>query len=138
MKSCVASINFFNIQFILTSLLNNVLILMSLMNTFIVEQTTTYIERKKTIRTTIFFKCINSIKLNFIDSTCIFFFFIIFIWTIVFRFLNIVFIFSLIMSRNICHENFEKISNSSRNRISIEIFNICFMMSTKFDFFLKI
>ena len=138
MKSCVASINFFDMQFILMSLLNNVLILTSLIDTFIVEQTTIYIERKKTIWTTIFLKCIDSIKLNFIDSTCIFFFFTIFIWAIAFRFLNIVFIFSSMMSRNICRKNFGKISSNSRNWISIEIFNICFVMSMKFDCFLSI
>ena len=137
MRNCVALINFFDMQFISTSLSNNVLILTSFINTFIVEQTTTYIERRKTIRATIFLKCINSIELNFTDSTCIFFSFTIFIWTIAFRFLNIVFISSSMMSRNICRESFEKISNNSRNRISIEIFNICFVMSTKFDCFLN-
>ena len=138
MRSCVASINFFDIQFISTLLLNNVLILTSLMNIFIIEQMTTYIKRRKAIQATIFFKCINSIKLNFIDSTCISFSFTIFIWATAFRFLNIIFIFSSMMSRNICHKNFEEISNNSRNRISIEIFNIYFVMSTKFDYFLNI
>ena len=111
---------------------------MSLMNTFIVELITIYIKWKKTIRATIFFKCINLIKLNFIDSTCIFFSFTIFIWAIVFHFLNIIFIFLSMMSRNIYRENFEKILNHSRNRISIEVFNICFVMSTKFNCFLNI
>ena len=68
---------------------------------------------------------------------CIFFFFTIFIWTIVFRFLNIVFIFLLMMSRNICRKNFKKILNNSRNQISIEIFNTYFIMSSKFDCFLN-
>ena len=49
MRSCVASINFFDIQFISTSLSNNILILTLSMNTFIIKQTTTYIERKETI-----------------------------------------------------------------------------------------
>ena len=138
MKSCVASINFFDIQFISTSLSNNILILTSLMNTFIIKQTTIYIERKKTTQATIFLKCINSIKLSFINSTCIFFFFTIFIWAIAFHFLNIAFISSSMMSRNICRENSEKISNNSRSRISIEIFNICLIILTKFDCFLNI
>ena len=138
MKNYVASINFFDMQFISTSLSNNVLILTSSINTFIVKQTTTYIKRKKIIRTTISFKCIDSIKLNFIDSTCISFSFTVFIWAIAFHFLNIVFIFSSMISRNICRKSFKEILNNSRSRISIEIFNVCFVMSTKFDYFLNI
>ena len=137
MKSCVASINLFNMQFISTSLSNNVLILISSIDTFIVKQTTTYIERKKTTQTTISFKCINSIKLSLINLTCTSFFFTIFIWTVAFRFLNIIFTSSSIMSRNICRENSEKISNNSRNWISIEIFNICLIILTEFDCFLN-
>ena len=138
MKSCVTLINFFNMQFILTSLSNNVLILTLLINIFIMKQTTIYIERKKTIWTTISFRCINSIKLSFIDLTCIFFSFTIFIWAIAFYFLNIVFISSSIMLRNICRKNFKEILNNSRNRISIKIFNIYFIMLTKFNCFLNI
>ena len=93
---------------------------------------------KKTIRATISFKCINSIKLNFTDLTCIFFSFTIFLWAIIFRFLNIAFTFSIIMSRNICRKNSKEISSNSRNRILIEVFNICLMMLTKFDYFLNI
>ena len=47
-NNCVEFVNFFNMQFTSVSLLNNVLILIFLIDTFIVEQTTAYIERKKT------------------------------------------------------------------------------------------
>ena len=129
---------FFHMQFISASLLNNVLILIFLIDTLIVEQTTIYIERKKAIRITISFKCIDSIKLNFTDLIYIFFSFTIFFKAVTFRFLNIIFIFSLMISRNICRKSLKEILNSLRNRISIEVFNIYLIMSTKFDCFLNI
>ena len=54
MKSYVALINFFDMQFIFASLLKNASILILLINTFIVKQAIIYIERKKTLNINFF------------------------------------------------------------------------------------
>ena len=118
-------------QLTLISLLNIAFILTFLIITLIVEQATTYIKRKKITRATIFFKCIDFVELNFIKSTCIFFFFTIFDNAMIFLFFDIVFIFSFVMLQNICLNNSKKILSSLQSRILIKIFNICLMTSTK-------
>ena len=51
---------------------------------------------------------------------------------------NIVFIFSSMMLQNICLNNSKEILSNSRKRISINVFNICLITSTEFDYFLRI
>ena len=53
-------------------------------------------------------------------------------------FFNIISIFSSMMLRNICLNNSRKILNNSRRRISINVFNICLIISIEFDYFLMI
>ena len=48
---------------------------------------------------------------------------------------NIVFIFSSMMLRNICLNNSRKILNNLRRRISINVFSICLITSTEFNYF---
>ena len=54
-------------------LLNITLILIFSIITFTIEQTTTYMKRRKATRVTISLKCTNSVELNLIESTCTFF-----------------------------------------------------------------
>ena len=77
-NSWAASINYLNIQLTSTLLSNIILILTFSIITFIVEQATTYIRRRKIMRATISFKCTDFVELSFIESTCIFLFFIVF------------------------------------------------------------
>ena len=51
---------------------------------------------------------------------------------------NIIFISSSMMLRNICLNNSNKILNNSRRRISIDVFSICLIISTEFDYSLKV
>ena len=119
-------------------LLNIVLILMFSIITFTIEQTTTYIKCKKTMRITIFSKCIDSVELSLIESTSIFFSFMPFNYAMIFLFFDFVFISSSMMLRNICLNNSRKILSNSRRRISINIFNICLIISIEFNYFLMI
>ena len=125
-----------NMQLTSASLSNIVLILIFSIITFTIEQTTTYMKRKKITRVTISLKCTDFVELNFIESTCTFFSFMSFDYAIIF--FNIVFIFSSMMLRNICLNNLKKISNNSRRRISINVFNICIIISIEFNCFLMI
>ena len=72
--SWTASINHLNMQLTSAPLLNNVLILIFLIITFTIEQTTMYIKRKKTTQITISFKCTDFVELNLIELMCTFFF----------------------------------------------------------------
>ena len=120
------------------SLLNIVLILIFLIITFTIEQTTTYIRRKKATRVTIFFKCIDFIELSLIESTYTSFSFMSFDCAMILLSFNIVFISSSMMLRNICLNNSKEISNNLRRRISINVFDICLIISIEFDYSLMI
>ena len=120
-------------QLISISLSNIVLILIFSIITFTIEQTTAYMRRKKTTRIMIFFKCINSVKLSLIESTCIFFSFMSFDCAMIFLSFNIVFIFPSMMLRNICLNNLKEISSNLRRRISINVFSIYLITSIEFD-----
>ena len=72
-NSWAASVNHLNMHFISAPLSTIILILRFSISMFTIEQTTTYIRRKKITRITIFFKCTDSVKLNLIESTCTFF-----------------------------------------------------------------
>ena len=72
-NSWAASVNRLIMQLTFALLLIIVLILIFSIITLTIEQTTTYIKRKKVTQVTIFFKCINVVELSFIKSTCIFF-----------------------------------------------------------------
>ena len=125
-------------QLISASLSNIALILIFLIITLTIKQTTTYMRRKKTTRVTISFKCIDSVELSLIESTCTFFSFMFFDCAIILLSFDIIFIFSSMMLRNICLNNSKKISNNSRKRISINVFNICLITSIEFNCFLMI
>ena len=125
-------------QLISASLSNIALILIFSIITFTIEQTTTYGRRKKTMRVTISFKCIDFVKLSLIESTYTFFSFIFFDCTIIFLFFNIVSIFSSMILRNICLNNSKEILSNSRRQISINVFSICLITLTEFDCFLMI
>ena len=126
------SINHLNMQLISAPLLNITLILIFSIITFTIEQTTTYMKCKKTTRVTIFFKCIDFIELNFIESTCTFFSFMSFNYAMILFSFNIVFISSSMMLRNICLNNSREISSNLRKRISINVFSICLIISIEF------
>ena len=49
---------------------------------------------------------------------------------------DIIFISSSMMLQNICLNNSKEILNNSRKSISINVFNICLVISTEFDCFL--
>ena len=137
-NSWTTSINRLNMQLLFVSLLNIALISIFSIITLTIEQTTTYMRRKKTTRVTISFKCTDFVKLNLIESTCIFFSFISFDCAMIFLSFNIVFIFSSMMLRNICLNNSREISNNSWRRISINVFSICLITSIKFNYSLMI
>ena len=94
--------------------------------------------RKKATRITISLKCIDSVELSLIKLTCTFFSFIFFNYAMIFFSFDIAFIFSSMMLRNICLNNSKKISNNLRRQISINVFNICLIISTEFNYFLMI
>ena len=96
-----------------------------------------YMRRKKATRITIFYKCIDFVELNLIESTCTFFSFLSFDCVMIFLSFNIVF-FSSMMLRNICLNNSREISNNLRKRISISVFNICLITSIESDYCLII
>ena len=125
-------------QLISISLSNIVLILIFSIITFTIEQTTTYIRRKKATRVTIFFKCIDFVELSLIESTCTFFSFIYFNCAMILFSFNIVFIFSLMILQNIYLNNSKEISSNLRKRISINVFSICLIISIEFNCFLRI
>ena len=117
---------------LISVLLSNIIFILTFsIITFIIKQATMYIERRKTTRAMISFKCIDFVELNFIESTCIFFFFIVFDDAMIFRFFDIVFIFSFVILRNICLNNSEEISSNLRNQILMNVFNICLITSAK-------
>ena len=93
---------------------------------------------KKATRVTISLKCTDSVELNLIEPTCIFFSFMSFDYAMIFLSFNIVSIFSSMMLRNICLNNSKEILNNLRRRILINVFNICLIISTEFDYFLMI
>ena len=134
-NSWAASINYLNMQLTSASLLNIVLILIFSIITLTIEQTTTYMKRKKATRITIFFKYIDFVELSLIKSIYTFFFYVFWLCND-FSFFDIVFIFSSMMLRNICLNNSKEILSNSRKRISINMFNICLITSTEFDYFL--
>ena len=117
------------------SLLNIALILISSIITLTIEQTTTYMRRKKATRITISFKCTDFVELSLIKSTCIFFSFISFDCALILLSFDIVFIFSSMILQNICLNNSKELLNDSRRRISINVFSICLITSTEFDYF---
>ena len=80
----------------------------------------------------------DTVELNFIKSTCIFFSFMFFDCAIIFLFFDIIFVFSSIILQTICLNNSKEISSNLRKRISINVFNICLIISTEFDYFLII
>ena len=123
-------------QVISASLLNITLILIFSIITFTIEQTTTYIKHKKITQIMIFLTCTDFIELSLIESSCTFF--ISFNCIMLLFFFDIVFIFSSMMLKNICLNNSKKISNNSRKRISINVFNICLITSIEFNCFLMI
>ena len=67
-----------------------------------------------------------------------FLFFISFDCAMILLFFNIVSIFSSMILRNICLNNSEEILSNSRRRISIDVFNICLIISIESDCFLMI
>ena len=89
--------------------------------------------RKKATRTTISFKCTDSVELNLIESMCISFSFMSFDYAMIFLSFDIVSISSLMMLRNICLNNSKEILSNSRRRISINMFNIYLITSTESD-----
>ena len=117
---------------------NITLILISSIITLTIEQATMYMKHKKATRTTIFFKCTDSVELNFIESTCTFFSFISFDCVMILFSFNIVFISSSMILRNIYLNNSKEILNNSRKRISINVFSICLIILTESDCFLTI
>ena len=121
-------------QWISSSLLNFASILISSIIMFTIEQTTTYMKYNKATRIIISFKCIDFVELNLIELICTFFFLCLLIvqWFLI----DIVFIFSSIMLRNICLNNIKKISSNSWRRISIGVFNICLIISIESNYFL--
>ena len=125
-------------QLISAPLSNIALILIFSIITFTIEQTTTYMKRKKATRATISLKCTDFVELNFIELMCISFSFIFFDYAMIFLSFDIAFISSSMILRNICLNNLKKISNNSRRRISINVFNICLITSTESDYFLMI
>ena len=72
--SWVTSVNRLNMQLTSALLSNIALILIFLIITFTIEQTTAYMRRKKVTRITISFKCTDFVELSFIESRCTFFF----------------------------------------------------------------
>ena len=120
-------------QLISASLLNIVLILIFSIITLTIEQTTTYMKRKKITQVKIFFKCIDFVELNLIESTCTFFSFIFFDCAMILFSFNIIFIFSSMMLRNIYLNNLKEISSNLRKRISINVFNICLIIPIELD-----
>ena len=119
---------------LISALLSNIaLILIFLIITFTIEQTTAYIRHKKATRVTISFKCIDFVELNLIESTCTFFSFMFFDCAMIFLSFDIVFISSSMMLQNICLNNSRKISSNLRRRILINVFNIYLITSTEFD-----
>ena len=125
-------------QLISASLSNIALMLIFSIIMFTIEQTTMYMKRKKATRIIISFKCIDSVKLNLIESTCTFFSFMFFDCAIIFLFFDVVFISSSMMLQNICLNNLKEILSNSRRRISINVFSICLIISIEFDCFLII
>ena len=129
--SWAISINHLNMQLTSASLSNIALILIFSIITFIIEQTTMYMRRKNITRITIFFKCTDFVELNLIESMCTFFSFMSFDCAIILFSFNIVFISLSIMLRNICLNNSKEISSNLQRRISINVFNICLIISTE-------
>ena len=117
---------------------NIVLILIFSIITLTIEQTTTYMKRKKAMRITISLKCIDSVELNFIESTCIFISFMFFDCAMIFLSFDIAFISSSMMLQNICLNNLKEISSNLRKRILINVFSICLITSIEFNYFLMI
>ena len=112
--SWATSVNHLNMQLTSAPLSNIALILIFSIITLTIEQTTAYMRRKKATRVTIFFKCIDFVELNLIESTCTFFSFMSFDCAMILLSFNIVFIFSSMMLRNICLNNLKEISSNSR------------------------
>ena len=117
---------------------NIALILIFLIITLTIEQTTMYMKRKKATRVTISLKCTDFVELSFIESMCISFFFMSFDCAMILFSFNIAFIFSSMMLQNICLNNSKEISSNSRRRISINVFSICLITSIEFDYSLII
>ena len=83
------------------------------------------------MQVTIFFKYIDFVELNLIESTCTFFSFMSFDYAMILLSFDTAFIFSSMMLRNICLNNSKEISSNSRRRISINVFSICLITSTE-------
>ena len=133
-----ASINLLNIQLTSASLSHIALILIFFIIMFTIEQTTAYIRRKKITRIMIFFKSNDFVELSFIELTYISFSFMSFDYAIILLSFDIIFIFSSMILRNICLNNSKEILSNSRKRTSINVFNICLITSTEFDYSLMI
>ena len=88
-------------------------------------------KRKKIMRITISFKCIDFVELSFIELTCTFFSFIFFDCAMIF--FNIIFIFSFVILRNICLNNSKEISSNLQRRILINVFSICLIISIELN-----